>query len=102
MAEEAAKGPGRKSVLKHVDTVGALPSLECGRGRGTAAKKLSHPGPGPVSTNPKINIEASPRRGFTSTFLPCIAGADSGGGVRGKKKVSKEATSVSAAQGYDR
>ena len=36
MAEEAAKGPGRKSVLKHVDTVGALPSLECGRGRGTA------------------------------------------------------------------
>ena len=34
MAEEAAKGPGRKSVLKHVDTVGALPSLECGRGRG--------------------------------------------------------------------
>ena len=97
MAEEAAKGPGRKSVLKHVDTVGALPSLECGRGRGTAAKKLSHPGPGPVSTNPKINIEASPRRGFTSTFLPCIAGADSG-----KKKVSKEAASVSAAQGYDR
>ena len=58
----------------------------------TAAKKLSHPGPGPVSTNPKINIESSPRRGF-STFIPCIDGGEGGGGFRLKKKVSKEASS---------
>ena len=57
----------------------------------TAAKKLSHPGPGPVSTNPKINIESSPRRGF-STFIPCIDGGEGGGGFRLKKKVSKEAS----------
>ena len=48
-------------------------------------------GPGPVSTNPKINIESSPRRGI-STFLPCI---DSGeGGFRIRKKASKESKQV--------
>ena len=53
-------------------------------------KKLSHPGPGPVSTNPKINIESSPRRGF-STFIPCIDGGDGSGSVfKMKKKNSKE------------
>ena len=44
-----------------------------------------------MSTNPKINIESSPRRGI-STFLPCI---DSGeGGFRIRKKASKESKQV--------
>lgn len=41
-----------------------------------------------MSTNPKINIESSPRRGF-STFIPCIDGGE-GGGFRIKKKASKD------------
>ena len=94
MACKGGTKDSHKSVLKHTDTVGALPSLET-TPRVTAAKKLSHPGPGPVSTNPKINIESSPRRGF-STFIPCIDGGDGGGGFsRLKKKISKEAANKS-------
>ena len=83
---------GAAAVLKHTDTVGALPSLETSH-RVTAAKKLSHPGPGKVSTNPKINIEtsasSSPRlRGTISNLLPCIDGGD--GNYRLKKKPSRE------------
>ena len=80
------------AVLKHTDTVGALPSLETSH-RVTAAKKLSHPGPGKVSTNPKINIEtsasSSPRlRGTISNLIPCIDGGD--GAFRLKKKPSRD------------
>lgn len=40
----ASKGSGgQKSVLKHTDTVGALPSLDTAA-RVSATKKLSHPG----------------------------------------------------------
>ena len=83
---------GAAAVLKHTDTVGALPSLETSH-RVTAAKKLSHPGPGKVSTNPKINIEtsasSSPRlRGTISNLIPCIDGGD--GAFRLKKKPSRE------------
>ena len=84
---------GARPVLKHTDTVGALPSLETSH-RVTPAKKLSHPGE-TVSTNPKINIETSaasgPRlRGTISNFIPCIDGGE--GVYRLKKKTSKEAS----------
>ena len=62
-----------KSVLKHTDTVGALPSMESSS-RIQAAKKLSHPGP--VTGNPRISVgheSTNPRvRGTICNFIPCI------------------------------
>jgi len=79
---------GSKSVLKHTDTVGALPSMESSP-RIQAAKKLSHPGP--MSTTPRISVgqenTTNPRvRGTICNFIPCIPD----GGFRIKKKASKE------------
>ena len=81
-------------MLKHTDTVGALPSLE--PQRVTAAKKLSHPGEA-VSTNPQIKIEGSaasgPRlRGSITTFVPCREGGE--GTFRISKKASKDASCI--------
>ena len=85
---------GARAMLKHTDTVGALPSLE--PQRVTAAKKLSHPGEA-VSTNPQIKIEGSaasgPRlRGSITTFVPCREGGE--GTFRISKKASKDASCI--------
>lgn len=80
-----------KSVLKHTDTVGALPSMETSP-RIQAAKKLSHPGP--VATNPRISVgqdSSNPRvRGTICNFIPCIPD----GGFRIKKKASKDSAGI--------
>ena len=86
---------GAWAMLKHTDTVGALPSLETPQ-RVTPAKKLSHPGEA-VSTNPKIKIETSaasgPRlRGTITNFIPCIEGGE--GRTRSKKKASRDANCI--------